>query len=158
MASINNGPASTQSPLTIAGFIPVNTMTNSSPVLANESRLLAAARGLSLATTGDIALGIINASAYAIQSIGVCNAQLNGVPGSVAAASLSINTGPAVSGVSLSAPAALATLTGGGIFAVRTVVPASLLLVLSAQTIYLNVGVAVPGGTVDVFVWGVDLS
>ena len=153
MPSVNPGPAITQTANTKLTVSPVNTTLNSNPQGANALRLLACARAIPVSSTGDAAvMNIINSVAYVITAIGVGNASAN-----LATANLSVNAGPAVTGVSLSAPAALTTLTGPGIFALRTIVPGQLTGIQTAQQLYVNVSAATPG-TVDIFVWGYDLS
>lgn len=159
MTTLSNSPAQTLTPNTVAGLIPVNTQVNSTPVISNAIRLLAVGRSVSVNGTGDTALlPIINSSSYNVANIVVCNSQLAGVSGSIATANISINTGAAVTGTSVNAAAALTTLTASNVVAQRTVVAATLLLSLTAQALYVNVGTAVATGSLDIFVYGYDLT
>jgi hypothetical protein len=160
MPSVNPGPATTQTPSQLATLTPVNAPGPTVPGQAgNAIRLLAVGRSVSVGGTGDTALlPIINSSSYNVTNIVVTNSQLAGVSGSIATANISINTGAAVTGTSVNAAAALTTLTASNVVAQRTVVAATLLLSLSATGLYVNVGTAVATGTLDIFVYGYDLS
>jgi hypothetical protein len=160
MPSVNPGPASTQTPSTVATLTPQNILGSTTPGQAgNAIRLLAVGRSISVNGTGDTALlPIINATSYNVTNIVVTNAQLAGVSGSIATANISVNTGAAVTGTSVNAAAALTTLTASNVVAQRTVVAGTLLLSLTAQSLYVNVGTAVATGTLDIFVYGYDLS
>jgi hypothetical protein len=160
MPSVNPGPATTQTPSTVATLTPQNILGPTVPGQAgNAIRLLAVGRSVSVNGTGDSAiLPIINSISYNVANIVVCNAQLAGVSGSIASAAISINTGAAVTGTSVNANVALTTLTASNVVAQRTVVAATLLLSLTVQQLYVNVGTAVATGTLDIFVYGYDLS
>jgi hypothetical protein len=155
----NPGPASTQTQSNVAILVPVNTQQKPVELGSNDQRLLAVGRAVSVNATGDAALlPIINAASYNVTNIVVANAQLAGVSGSIATANISINTGAAVTGTSVNAAAALTTLTASNVVAQRTVVAATLLLSLTAQNLFVNVGTAVATGTLDIFVYGYDLT
>lgn len=160
MPSVNPGPATTQTPSQLAVMTPQNTLGATVPGQGgNALRLLCVGRSVSVNGTGDTAfLPIINSTVYNVSNIVVTNAQLAGVSGSIATANISINTGAAVTGTSVNAAAALTTLTSSVVVAQRTVVAATLLLNLSAQGLYVNVGTAVATGSLDIFVYGYDLS
>jgi hypothetical protein len=155
MPSVNPGPATTQTPNTVAELVPVNTPTNSAPVGSNGLRLLAVARGISLAQTGDVALmGIINAATWAPATIVTANGQVNGVAGSIATASIGIFTAAAGGGTAIKAQAALGSNSAAG--SSIAAASATVILAFTAQTLYVNVGTALAGATVDVFVYGYD--
>ncbi len=160
MANINPGPATTSTASTVAVLTPQNILGSTVPGQGgNALRLLAVGRSVSVNGTGDTALlPIINSTSYNVSNIVVCNAQLAGVSGSIATANISINTGAAVTGTSVNAAAALTTLTASNVVAQRTVVAATLLLSLTAQGLYVNVGTAVATGSLDIFIYGYDLS
>jgi len=160
MPSVNPGPATTSTVSSVATLTPQNILGPTVPGQAgNALRLLAVARNVSVNGTGDsVIMPIINSTSYNVATIVVCNSQLAGVSGSIATANISINTGAAVTGTSVNAAAALTTLTASNVVALRTVVAATLLLSLTSQVLYVNVGTAVATGTLDIFVYGYDLS
>jgi hypothetical protein len=156
----NPGPATTVTPSQVATLTNQNILGPTFPGQAsNAFRLLAVGRAVSVNGTGDTALlPIINSISYNISSIIVCNSQLAGVSGSIATANISINTGAAVTGTSVNAATPLTTLTASNVVAQRVVVAATVLLSLTAQNLFVNVGTAVATGTLDIFVYGTDLS
>jgi hypothetical protein len=153
MPSVNPGPASTSNANAVAAFVPVNTPTNSNPVVSNALRLLCEARAMSIAGTGDAAaMPVINAATYIVQAIIVGNA----VGGSAAAGNITLNTGPAVTGTQFRAAGVLAGVTGPTTGVAQTVTSGA--VINTSQTIYVNVNAAVAGVTVDVFVYGYDTT
>jgi hypothetical protein len=153
MPSVNPGPATTSNANAVAAYVPVNTVTNSNPTLTNGLRLIAEARAMSLAGTGDAAnMPIINCGTYIVEFIIVGNA----VGGSAAAGNITLNTGPAVTGTQFRAAGVLAGVTGPTTGVAQTVTSGS--VINSAQSIYVNVSAAVAGVTVDVFVYGFDTT
>jgi hypothetical protein len=155
MPSVNPGPAVTQTPQTVEVQTPVST--NRNPVVqgSNALRLLAVAKGVSLAGTGDVAaMTVINATSYVVSSILVGNA----VGGSAAAANITINAGPGVTGQNFRAVGVLAGVTGPTTVVPQTVLVAALSVIVTSQTVYVNNTVAVPSVTVDVYFYGYDLS
>jgi hypothetical protein len=157
MANINLGPAQTATPNTVLELSPVNTQANSSPIGSNALRLLASFRGVSLSGTGDAALiPIINASSWSAQTVVVANGLVSGVSGTVAAAGVGIFTGAGSTGTTVRTQG---VLTGQTATTVATVAAAASAAVAStAQSLYLNVGTALANATVDIFVYGYDLS
>jgi hypothetical protein len=160
MANVNLGPASTSTASTQAVIAPQTSPNfNSQGQGTNAIRLLAVGRSISVNGTGDTALlPILNSTNYNVTNIVVTNAQLAGVSGSIATANISVNTGAAVTGTSVNAAAALTTLTSSTVVAQRTIVAATLLLTLQATGLYVNVGTAVATGSLDLFVYGYDLT
>lgn len=156
MPSVNPGPAVTQTNNNAAQLAPVNTNTNPAPQGQNALRLLAVYQNMPLTGLGDRVLPVINASRWAPVSVAFSNALVNGVSASVAAATLSVNSGAAVTGTSLRGSAALTGQTTSTVF--TTAASATTNVVVSSQAVYVNVTVAVAGGTVDVYVYGYDLS
>jgi hypothetical protein len=151
----NPGPATLITQQAVAVVAPVST--NSNPVVqgANARRLLAVAKGVLLAGTGDlIAMPIINASSYVVTDILVGNA----VGGSAAAANLTLNAGAAVTGQNFRAAGVLAGVTGPTTIVAQTVLAAALAIIVTNQFIYVNNTVAVAGVSVDIYVYGHDLS
>src|SRR6186713_137444 len=95
MPSINPGPAALTTQQTQAVVMPQNTALRPAEPGFAARRLLAFARGVSLAGTGDVAqISVINASSYVVSDILVGNA----VGGSAAAGNITVNAGAAVTG------------------------------------------------------------
>ena len=158
MPSINPGPAVTATANSELVLTPINTLgTTNPPQAANQLRLLTSFRAVSLSGLGDVALGpIVNSSNWVAATIVVTNGLVNGVSATVAAASLGIFTAANAGG---SAIRAAGVLTGQTLANVVTVSAASVLVTsFTVQNLFLNVGVVVAGGTVDIFVYGYDLS
>jgi hypothetical protein len=158
MANVNPGPAVTSTPSQLAVLTPVNTLGPTVPGQGgNAYRLLAVARGINLASTGDTAvLNIINASSYAPALIVTANGQVAGVAGSIATAAIGVFTAAAAGGTAIKANAALTNNSAAGsaiALATTVVTPAQ-----TAQTLFINVGTALAGATVDVFLYGYDIS
>lgn len=149
----NPGPASQVTQQTVAGYTPVNTSSNPAMLLSNARRLLAVARGVSLATTGDILqMPVINALTWAATDIVVANA----VGGSAATGNITINTGAAVTGTSVRTAGVLTGVTGP--LTLLAAAAANLAVINTAQSLFVNGTVALAGVTVDIFVYGYDLT
>ena len=156
MSSVNNGPAVLTTQQTLATLTPQNTVVGGYPQAGNALRLLAVYRNMPVSGLGDIALPVINAATWSPATVAITNSLVSGASGSTAAATLSINTGPGVTGTSLRASAALTGQTTSTVFTVAA--SATTNVAVTSQTVYVNVTVAVAGGTVDLFVYGYDLS
>ena len=139
----NPGPASATT------IHPSNLATN------QAIRLLASASAVPLSFTGDatVTLQINNTTSYAVTNVAITNANKD-----VSAGYLAIWTGPAGTGTEIVTNAALTSNTGATYVTNSTVVSATKNVNLSAQTLYVKVGTAVAGGTVDIFVYGYDFS
>lgn len=157
MANVNPGPASTSTVNSEAVYSPVNTTTNSNPQGANAYRLLGSARGVSVNSTGDTAtIAILNSSSWAPALIVTANGQVLGVAGSIATAAIGVFTAAAAGGTGIKANAALTNNSAAGsaiALATSVVTPAQ-----TAQTLFINVGTALANATVDVFLYGYDLT
>jgi hypothetical protein len=157
MANVNPGPAVTSTASSVAVVTPVNAPTNSNPQGANAYRLLGSARGVSGSGTGDAAtIFIINSAVWAPALIVTANGQVNGVPGSIATLALGVFTAAAAGGTGIKANAALTNNSAAGsaiALATSVVTPAQ-----TAQTLFVNVGTALAGSTVDIFLYGYDLT
>ena len=118
-------------------------------------RLLAVGVNVSINATGDasITLPINNSSSYAVTNVVITNANKD-----VSAGYLSIWTGPAGTGTEIVTNAALTSNTSSAYVTRSTVVAGTLATNLSAQTLYVKVGTAVAGGTVNIYVYGTDFS
>jgi len=139
----NPGPASTTT------IHPSNLATN------QAIRLLAYASGVPLSLTGDasVTLPINNTTSYAVTNVAITNANKD-----VSSGALAIWTAPAGTGTEIVTNAALTSNTSSAYVTNSTVVSATKNANLSAQTLYVKVGTAVSGGTVDIFVYGYDFS
>jgi hypothetical protein len=157
MTTTLNSPAVTSTPNTVAGFTPVNSQTNSNPQLSNGYRLLGVARGVSGAVTGDAAtMQIINASSYAPALIVTSNGQVSGVAGSIATLALGVFTAAAAGGSAIKANAALTNNSAANSSIALATTIAN--LGFTTQTLYINVGTALANSTVDLFLYGYDIS
>ena len=139
----NPGPASTQT------IHPSNLATN------QAIRLLAFANAVPVSATGDAAvtLPINNTSSYNVQFVAITNANVD-----VSGGALAIWTAPAGTGTEIVTNASLTSNTSSTYVTNATVVAGTKATRLTAQTLYVKVGTAVAGGTVDIFVYGYDFS
>ena len=139
----NPGPASTTT------IHPSNLATN------QAIRLLAFASGVPISQTGDasVTLPINNTTSYAVTDVAITNANKD-----VSSGALAIWTAPAGTGTEIVTNATLTSNTSSAYVTNATVVSATKNVNLSAQTLYVRVGTAVSGGTVDIFVYGFDFS
>lgn len=139
----NPGPASTQT------IHPSNLATN------QAIRLLASASAVPISATGDaiVTLPINNTTSYCVQNVAITNANKD-----VSSGALAIWTGVNGTGTEIVTNATLTSNTGATYVTNATVVSATKNVNLSAQTLYVKVGTAVSGGTVDIFVYGYDFS
>lgn len=157
MPSVNPGPATTTTPNTVAGYTPVNTSQKPVEVLTNAYRLLAEARAVSLNATGDAAtMQIINSASWVPALIVTANGQVSGVAGSIATAAIAVNSGAAGAAPVIKANATLANNS-----AANSAIPLATTianLANTAQTLYINVGTALANATVDVFLYGYDVT
>lgn len=156
MPSVNPGPAALITPQTSAALVPFNANTGVYPNAGNGLRLIAVYRDMPVSALGDVPIPVINAAVWAPLTVVVTNSKLAGVSGSVAAATLSINSGAAVTGTSIRASATLAANTSATVFTAAAA--ATLTTALTVQTIFANVTVVVATGTVDLFIYGYDAS
>jgi hypothetical protein len=157
MAYINPGPSITTTPQAVAEMTPVNTMNNPVVQGSNALRLLAVGRDVPLTGLGDIvALPVINATKWAPATVAFTNGLVNGASASVAAASLGIFTAPAAAGNVIRTAGVLTGQTASTVF--TNTASAAAAVAQTAQTLYVNATVGVAGGTVDIFIYGYDLS
>jgi hypothetical protein len=139
----NPGPSSTTT------IHPSNLATN------QAIRLLAYASGVPISQTGDssVTLPINNTTSYSVQNVAITNANKD-----VSSGALAIWTLPAGAGTEIVSNAALTGNTSSAFVTNSTVVSTTKTANISAQTLYVKVGTAVSGGTVDIFVYGYDFS
>ena len=139
----NPGPASTQT------IHPSNLATN------QAIRLLAYASAVPVSQTGDASVTLLvnNTASYNVQYVAITNANSD-----VSSAALAIWTAPAGTGTEIVTNASLTSNTSSTYVTNSTVVAGTKNTRLTAQTLYVKVGTAVAGGTVDIFVYGYDFS
>ena len=106
-----------------------------------------------MANPGPASFNVINSTTYNVTNVVITNANKN-----VAAGYLAIWTGPAGTGTEIVTNAALTNNTSSAFVTKSTVVSATGTANLTAQTFYVNVGTAVSGGTVDIYIYGTDFS
>ena len=118
-------------------------------------RLLFVATGVSIGATGDstVTLPAQNVSTYAVTNVILTNANKD-----ISAGALAIWTGVNGTGTEIVTNATLTSQTTAAYVKAATVVAGTLTTALTAQTVYVKVGTAVAGGTVDIYVYGYDLS
>jgi len=175
MPSVNPGPASTINANSVATLAPILTPNYDSSGQARSAlRLLAVARAIPIANgTGDIAiLPMIDTQSFIVSNVTFANAYsiTNGVVTSASAAALtvSLNGGPAVTGTSIVASAALTNLTGNTKYVSSTVAEAANTSVQTATMgtsgtasnyLYLNSTViSAAAQYCDLFVYGYDIT
>lgn len=152
MPTVNPGPALNQTANTVAVITPVSTVNNPVVQGAQALRLLGVVKGLSVATVGDpILMQIINATTWVPTIVITANANVT-----MATATVGLYTAAAAGGNAVLTVAALTGQTTNGFVYVRaaTAVTAA----QTAQSLFVNVGVAVATGTVDLYLYGYDLS
>jgi hypothetical protein len=141
MATLNNTPAQTITPNSVAVVTPVNALASSIPQGSNALRLLGVARAVPGGSTGDAAtMSIINASSWLPVNMVTSNGQVSGVAGSIATLALGLFTAAAAGGTAIKSNAALGSnsAANSGIVTATTIAN----LGQTAQTIYVNVGTA----------------
>ncbi len=156
MPEVNPGPSVSTSAQSVAVVTPVNSNTNPTPQGTNALRLLAVGRGVRLGV-GDIAvLPIINASRWAPATVAFTNGLVSGVSASVAAANLGIFTAPAGGGNVIRTAGVLTGQTTAPVF--TNTASAAAAVAQTAQNLTVTSTVGVANGTVDIFVYGYDVS
>lgn len=170
MPSVNPGPAITSTANSMLETNPVNTQYNPVPAGTGGPRLIAIARSIPILGTGDIAVvPIINSTSFVVTAVYFTNAlSATGASATAAACTVSLNGGPAVTGQSFVASAALANLTGSNKYVSSTVAVAANTSVQTATMgassgpsnfIYLNCTVvSAAAATMDMFVYGYDIT
>jgi len=119
-------------------------------------RVLAVLKGVSTAAAADFAVQINNSSLYVPVSVVVANANNNGATQSVASVNLGIYTAVSKGGSAVLTAAALTSQTTPSYVTISSATNPN--TALSAQTVYVNISTAYATATVDVYVYGYDLS
>ncbi len=158
MANVNPGPANTSTANSLNVLTPVNALGPTSPPQgSNALRLLCSFRAAPVSGTGDVALGpIINATNWVAATTVITNGLVNGVSATVAAVNLGIFTAAAAGGTAIRTAGVLTGQTASTIATVAA--SANTSTNFTVQNLYLNVTAALAGATVDIFVYGYDLS
>jgi hypothetical protein len=119
-------------------------------------RLIATAQAVNLNSLGDTPVNVIDVTSYVPVSVITANANNAGSAVATGSTYLGVYTAPSAAGTAILTKAALATNTTT---ANASVVAASLTTsATSAQQLYVNVSSAAVAGTIDVYVYGYDLS
>ena len=119
-------------------------------------RVLAVLKGVSTAAAADFAVQINNSALYVPVSVVVANANNNGATQSVASVNFGIYTAVAKGGSAVLTAAALTSQTTPSYVTISAATNPN--TALSAQTVYVNISTAFATATVDVYVYGYDLS
>ena len=143
-------------------------MSNPGPAVTNTThpsnlnsqqalRVLAVLKGVSTAAAADFAVQITNSALYVPVSVVVANANNAGATQSVASVNLGVYTAVNKGGTTsiLTAAALTSQTTPTYVTISATSNPNT---AQSAQTIYVNISTAFATATVDVYVYGYDLS
>ena len=119
-------------------------------------RVLAVLKGVSTAAAADFAVQINNSALYVPVSVVVANANNAGATQSVASVNLGIYTAPAKNGSAVLTAAALTSQTTPSYVTISAATNPN--TALSAQTVYVNISSSFATATVDVYIYGYDLS
>ena len=142
-------------------------MSNPGPAVTNTThpsnlnsqqalRVLGVLKGVSTAAAADFAVQINNSALYVPASVVVANANNNGATQSVASVNLGVYTAVAKGGSAVLTAAALTSQTTPSYVTISAATNPN--TALSAQTVYVNISTAFATATVDVYVYGYDLS
>ena len=119
-------------------------------------RVLAVLKGVSTATAADFAVQINNSALYVPVSVVVANANNAGATQSVASVNLGVYTAVAKGGSAVLTAAALTSQTTPSYVTISAATNPN--TALSSQTVYVNISTAFATATVDVYIYGYDLS
>lgn len=130
------------------------------PITSNALRCIAESRATPLSATGDIVVPVNNSSLFVPSTVVVSNGLVNGASATVAAASLGIFTGAGSTGTTIRTAGVLTGQTSTAVATVAASATTSVAIPITTTSpnIFINIGTAVAGGTVDIFVYGYDLS
>ena len=142
-------------------------MSNPGPAVTNTThpsnlnsqqalRVIAVQKGVSVAALGDVAIQVNNSALYVPATVVIANANNNGATQSVASVNLGIYTAPSRNGTAILTAAALTSQTTPSYVTVSAASTPN--TAETVQTLYVNISSAVATATVDVYVYGYDLS
>jgi hypothetical protein len=123
---------------------------------AQALRMIACVKGLNLAAAGDTAASVINTTSFVPVNVIFSNANNAGANVDVTAVEVGVYPGPSKSGTSILTAAALTSVTATTYVKVSAASNAA--TQQTAQTLYFNVGGTTTTATVDVYVYGYDLT
>jgi len=116
--------------------------------------LIAAIKGLSVSSAGDVAVPLVGPiSAFVPTTVLTTNANV-----SMATATVGIYTAPGQGGTAVLTTAALTGQTSNAFAYVRAATAAAAQVTPISNVLYVNVGVTVAGGTVDLYLYGYNVS
>jgi hypothetical protein len=119
-------------------------------------RVIAVQKGLSVASLGDTAVQVNNSSLYVPATVVIANANNAGATVDVSSVNFGVYTAKAKGGNAVLTAAALTSQTTPTYVTVSASSTPN--TAETAQTLYFNVSSATATGTVDVYVYGYDLS
>ena len=119
-------------------------------------RVLGVLKGVSTAAAADFAVQINNSALYVPVSVVVANANNAGATQSVASVILGVYTAVAKGGSAVLTAAALTSQTTPSYVTISAASNPN--TALSSQTVYVNISTAFATATVDVYIYGYDLS
>ena len=142
-------------------------MSNPGPAVQNSThpsnlnsqqalRVLGVLKGVSTAAAADFAVQINNSALYVPVSVVVANANNAGATQSVASVNLGVYTAVAKNGSAVLTAAALTSQTTPSYVTISAATNPN--TALSSQTVYVNISTAFATATVDVYIYGYDLS
>ena len=119
-------------------------------------RVLGVLKGVSTAAAADFAVQINNSALYVPVSVVVANANNAGATQSVASVNLGVYTAVSKGGSAVLTAAALTSQTTPSYVTISAATNPN--TALSSQTVYVNISTAFATATVDVYIYGYDLS
>ena len=142
-------------------------MSNPGPAVTNTThpsnlnsqqalRVIGVLKGVSTAAAADFPIQINNSALYVPVSVVVANANNAGATQSVASVNLGVYTATGKNGSTVLTAAALTSQTTPSYVTISAATNPN--TALSAQTVYVNISTAYATATVDVYIYGYDLS
>ena len=142
-------------------------MSNPGPAITNTThpsnlnsqqalRVIGVLKGVSTAAAADFPIQINNSALYVPVSVVVANANNAGATQSVASVNLGVYTATGKNGSTVLTAAALTSQTTPSYVTISAATNPN--TALSAQTVYVNISTAYATATVDVYIYGYDLS
>jgi len=119
-------------------------------------RVIAVLKGLSVASLGDTAVQVNNSAFYVPATVVIANANNAGANVDVSSVHFGVYTAKSQNGTAVLTQAALTSQTTTSYVTVSASSTPN--TAESAQTLYFNVSSATATGTIDVYVYGYDLS
>lgn len=157
----NLGPASVQTVNSTTAAANVNGGAYPLPLMQNALRLLASARAAAVSSTGDIPITLNNLGVFSPQTVVITNGLVSGASSTVAAVNLGIFPAAGATGTAIRTAGVLTGQTASNIV---TATAAASTLAINSQalatpnTLYINVTAALANATVDIFIYGYDLT